>query len=138
MGYDAYAHTVYGKRVKKSDLTEMYQVRGCRHNIDTTQKFCPECGKPVFKVEEREVGILDSFPNSGELGKFYSDYESDYLVVGFALASTGYNSTGKDAFIPVREVSAQMKKDLIDFFSGNNLDFNEKDFQVYTFVHHSY
>lgn len=135
MGYSAYSYTVYGKIVNKSDITELYQVRGCKHNVDTSSKFCPECGKPMFKIEEREKGLFDEDNKPGTIGKYYSDYASDTFIVGFCLAHTSYNS---DVFMPVQPVTDKMKQDLIDFFTENEIEYQESDFKVYTYTYHSY
>ena len=37
--------------------SEMITIRGCEHNFEEGQKFCVECGKPIWITKRNEPSI---------------------------------------------------------------------------------
>ena len=57
MGIDVYAHTIIGCRYNTDDISPTRFVRACEHKIfiDGSDKFCFDCGKPLWVEEECDV-----------------------------------------------------------------------------------
>lgn len=132
MGYDAYSYAVFGKQVSKSDLTVVTKVRGCSHKTDTNQKFCSECGKPVWK-QEKEFIADEGYGN--KIGFFKSSADTDEGVLGFKLVSTG--SSDNDYYaIPAPKPS--MAVEILEFFKKHNIACSEDELKSYLYTYHSY
>lgn len=139
MGYDAYSHVVYGVTVNKKDLETVENIRGCNHSIDENNKFCPECGSPVWKqrtisllddIKEEAKGKLSYFTESGDA---YNDPNYNFII-GFQLATTEYNKNR----VVVSQPTEQMRKEILDFIKKNKLKLTEDDIKTFVYTYHSY
>lgn len=134
MGYSAYSYAVFGVKTNLSSVKKTTQKRSCNHNINTSMKFCPECGKPTFS--EKTVTLLDSMEDN-KLSYFYSDYESkEDIVLGFRLAATSYNTNCTP--IEIKSPTPSMIEEIMQFCKDNDLPFQEKDCKMYVMTYHSY
>lgn len=130
MGYSASAYLVYGFKCSKQDLQTTVQVRGCKHP-QTSGKFCPECGKPMFVEKTHTIDLDEGYKNEKNLAMYSSDYESHERVIGFVL---GYTDSISEVSIPTPD----MKKALLDFIQEHELDYSEMHLAVKLILHHSY
>ena len=132
MGYDAYSYAVFGKQVSKRDLTVVTKVRGCLHNTDTTQKFCSECGNPVWTQEE---AFIADEGYGKKIGFFKSSADTDDGVLGFKLVST--QSSDYD-YHPIPVPTPGMAVEILDFFKKHGIACYEDELKSYLYTYHSY
>lgn len=137
MGLDVYAKVVFGKIVDRNSIIQTQKIRTCSHQTNKNNKFCPECGQPMWT--EKQSIMLDC-NEKDQLSYFYTDYENqEQVVVGFILGETSsHRNNNLQPFFKVENVTAQMKQELIDFFAQQETTLNEDDFEIYVFNYFSY
>jgi len=130
MGLDVYTYVVFGKRVPRSTIKAVVNQRGCTHDIDIKQNFCPVCGKPVWT--ENPHDLLDSM-NSGALSYFYPYHNTDDVIIGFALAKTDSHRIREPDMLEVLSPEPHMIKEIVQFFKDNDIALDVSELKTYAF-----
>lgn len=137
MSVSCYAYLVYGVIVKKDRLYEENNVRGCGHKKSTTAKFCPECGKPMYKTERSiELDFCDGTEDTLSYYAFTYE-EEDEVVLGFALAKVGGyknpNVTNKFA-----EPTQEQKEEILEYCRRVDIKVDESELKNHLMLYASY
>ena len=128
MGVDYSSQAFIGVEIPNPNIIE--RIRLCDHP-EQKAKFCPECGRPMWKDEERLHPILDKMQDDYD-GKGPLTYISsgmfEGVYVGYKFADSGSNRSGgrcaskielsDDLSIP--EIKKKMKKVLGDLYNERN------------------
>lgn len=130
MGYSASSYVIFGKKTSVKALTINTKVRGCNHKIDEGQKFCSECGKPVWV--QKETFIADEELDL-KVRFFAPTYENDDGVLGFRI-----NNPRDNDIEELSSPSPEMVQDILNFYKENGIACREKDLKTYVFTYHSY
>ena len=79
MGTDYYAYAVIGLKVDPKKLFKVthIKVRACECDVDTSTKYCPDCGRRMFKTEAQNEFLYQS----GEYGEHNGAKVCGYKVV---------------------------------------------------------
>lgn len=147
MGYSAHAKLVYGVESTENEISHETKVRSCEHSIDLTAKFCPECGKPVYKsVIMHPEELVEIWKEKNPLQDFgiSKDFEFDFHrlscesksgVIGFSQrGSYREQNQVKVVFTPTQE----MTKYILKFFEDNNLKIQPLHIKQVYFLYESY
>ena len=136
MGYSASTVVIVGVYVDKTLYEKKSKVRGCKHK-ESSSRFCPECGKPIWVEKVEEVDFDDIVTKSGdeELTFTYCEAESSReAIVGYCLSKLD-TYTGKihkiNMATNMEKYRERLKKLLGDLWS-------EKDFGMYCVFQESY
>lgn len=92
-------------------------------------------GIKVSREAVKNTSLKAQYDN--QLSYFYSDYEnSDYVVVGFRLGKTEYDTHSE----PVACISPNisMAQEILEFCKDNKIKCKNDDLKMYTMTYHSY
>lgn len=128
MGYSASSYAVFGHETTRDALTIKKNVRACKHSNNENQKFCSECGKPMW-IQEK-VFIAD---DECEVSFFSPTYESERGVLGFSLARAS-----DEDITPISIPTEKMVEAILNFYKKHDILCPKEDFKVYLFTYHSY
>ena len=119
MGVSGYAHLIVGLKINNIDLLENKPVRCCSHP-EHDSKFCPECGKPMWKdnLEPFECVADIEDAGNGDVTVVAEDIIANKKykhTVDMVVLATGMQPTMSD-----EEVPFGAKKDKYGFFIDND------------------
>jgi hypothetical protein len=132
MGYSVNAYVVYGVKCDVDELRPMVRVRGCKHP-EAKSKFCPECGQPMFIMEEAELD-LGWESDSNTLGIFSSHEESQQQVVGFILNNIGIYDNGVEE---IGDATDEMEEQIVDWFQNRGMSIDKDEITHYVILSQS-
>lgn len=90
MSVDYSVPVVYGVIVDKKEFVEKYCTkRSCIHNVDTANKYCSDCGKPMYKKESIHDFLETQNCKYVEFFELDSYSENDTFVIGIKTACGG-------------------------------------------------
>lgn len=141
MGYSVYNHMVYGVVLQIGQLFKKSRVRSCGHQVDATSKYCPECGKPMYK--EEEVPLIRSFEKKS-LSYYYThsgsnENKEEYCVLGFDVGVKCGGSPDILTLPPFDDKALEwMRQEILDFANKNGISVNFADISFHAVMHHSY
>lgn len=136
MGYKATVYTIFGVRIEEEALSVVESVRGCSHEV-VEHEFCPQCGKPMWKAEEKDVNAAEMDDElEAQAGKGFrvidGGTDSDQLFIGVA-----FERNQNDEPHPVLEDGEIRNiKFQLDKFLGDK--FKVEDFGMWTVMRESY
>jgi hypothetical protein len=130
MGYSVNAYVVYGVKRELKELQPVVKVRGCNH-AETKNKFCSECGNPMWLKEKQE---LDLGWESDTLGIFSSQEESQEQVVGFILNNIGMYDNGVEE---IGDATDEMEEQILDWFQNRGMSIDEDEITHYMILSQS-
>ena len=146
MGYCAYAKLVYGVESNESDISQETKVRSCEHSIDLTAKFCPECGKPVYKsVMTYPEELIENWRDENPLQDYgiSKDFEFEFHrlscesksgVLGFSPRQHSRSNMVQPVFAPTQEMTDY----IIKFFNDHNIKIQPPNIKQSYFLYESY
>lgn len=101
--------------------------RGCKHSIDISVKFCPECGKPVFIEYEEDLMMilqerLEERLDYGTSSIRIFGNEKDHTIIGIRVKNNNEIISKEDfTFFEYPEVKNEDIEELDNFIKENNV-----------------
>lgn len=143
MGMDIYVSQIAGYCLDKSAIRKSERVRGCKHELSENEnkknKFCPECGKPMWI--EKKYNALYGDGVSFEFIE-YGDAEDVSYAVGVVLGKDISYEDNVDTGMPWEKIKAlnldKVAEDIKKELSESGIEVNLKDFGVFSLVRISY
>jgi hypothetical protein len=140
MGVNTTFCLIYGIKVKEKKFEKKkIKVRGCFHNIDEKNNFCPVCGKPVF-INSQSFSLYelprneDDYDEEPEIPVYVHFSEgSKEVIIGIMLDSL--EEHGEDFSNKIQEIENknQVNQAIINFCENYNISIeeNDKNFGMY-------
>lgn len=87
--------------------------QNCGHKLDSTAKFCPECGEPVAKKDmsvrhQKFAGEIIKCPNCGEV---LNAFVSRCPACGYELRGSDLSDSVKEFVQELKDIEAERKND---------------------------
>lgn len=138
MGYDASAVMIIGVRYNRGELdTSLYirnRERNCDHDVKGSTRYCPECGKHVFRDTSQPVEGYDQ-DNETVFGlkRVYCDHTDwEFIAYHVVRMGSGLIESIDSRAVPLPEIRETVRKKLEPLGL-----FHENDFGLHVFLEES-
>lgn len=137
MGYRAYTYLVIGYLLSEKKVTVEQVERVCSHEVGENNKFCPECGEPVWDTVTIQL-IDDNKKYKDFQVTMYGSGDNPSYGVGI-VAKSGYGEENSTLTLN------DLPKDLVEYaftlkekLEEMGINVNIKDFGIHSVLYHSY